>query len=196
MFTGFFDYQSRKATWLHPGGPLQWDWELSAMLHIFQMRQPKTIVEIGSFEGYTLERMASLAPPGARLLSIDPVARIERSSRGGLNRPEVEVMLLTARSDEPTAIRHAEQMAGLEWLLIDGDHSYEGVLFDFQTYGPMVLPGGIIALHDIYPSKAEDEIQVHRLWNEIVRAGYVTQELVCPRTPDLWGGIGLVYVGA
>jgi hypothetical protein len=81
-------------------------------------------------------------------------------------------------------------------LFIDGDHSYQGARFDFETYGPMVKSGGIIALHDIYPSKAESEIQVHVLWAEIVRAGYVVKELVCAKTPEIWGGIGLVYVGA
>ena len=39
----------------------------------------------------------------------------------------------------------------LDFLFIDGDHSYEGVRRDFLDYGPMVRPGGLVAFHDIIP---------------------------------------------
>jgi hypothetical protein len=31
---------------------------------------------------------------------------------------------------------------------LDGDHSYEGALADFQAVGPRIIPGGILAFHD------------------------------------------------
>lgn len=33
-------------------------------------------------------------------------------------------------------------------LVIDGDHSYEGVKFDFDNYAPLVRPGGFIVIDD------------------------------------------------
>ena len=39
----------------------------------------------------------------------------------------------------------------LDFLFIDGDHSYDGVKADFEMYAPMVRPGGLIAFHDINP---------------------------------------------
>ena len=45
-------------------------------------------------------------------------------------------------------------MAGaevLDFLFIDGDHSFEGVSKDHQLYSPLVRPGGVIAFHDIVP---------------------------------------------
>jgi predicted O-methyltransferase YrrM len=196
MFTAFFDQPGRYAKWLHPGGPLQWDWEWKAMLNIFRLRAPLRVVEIGCFEGYNLEAMALAAPPGARLLGIDPVDRVAWKERKGLDRQNITVLFVPKRSDHPEALDLAERMDGIDWLFIDGDHTYDGARYDFATYGPMVVPGGVIALHDIYPSRGDLSIEVHRLWREIVVAGYVTRELVCQQTPTVWGGIGLVYVGA
>jgi len=34
-------------------------------------------------------------------------------------------------------------------LMIDGDHSYEGVKSDYLNYSPLVEKGGLIILHDI-----------------------------------------------
>jgi hypothetical protein len=47
-------------------------------------------------------------------------------------------------------------------LLIDGDHSYEGVKADWDNYMPMVLPGGLVILHDI----ENPRFGVGRLWQE------------------------------
>jgi hypothetical protein len=33
-------------------------------------------------------------------------------------------------------------------LFIDGDHSYEGVMKDFERWSPMVVAGGLVAFHD------------------------------------------------
>lgn len=37
----------------------------------------------------------------------------------------------------------------IDFLFIDGDHTYEGVKQDFITYSRLVRSGGIIAFHDI-----------------------------------------------
>ena len=40
-----------------------------------------------------------------------------------------------------------------DFLFVDGDHSYDGVVSDFVAYYPLVRPGGLIALHDIVPDE-------------------------------------------
>jgi predicted O-methyltransferase YrrM len=60
---------------------------------------------------------------------------------------------------------------GLDFLFIDGDHSYEGVKRDFEMYGPLVKPSGLIAFHDIVLGsdvrKFWDEVKVGRGYREI-----------------------------
>ncbi len=53
----------------------------------------------------------------------------------------------------------------IHFLFIDGSHEYGDVLTDFYGFFPHVIPGGIVALHDLvetWPGSL-------RAWNEIVR---------------------------
>ena len=51
----------------------------------------------------------------------------------------------------------------LDFLFIDGDHSYNGVKLDFEMYAPMVRENGLIAFHDI----AGRWDGVREFWTEI-----------------------------
>lgn len=42
----------------------------------------------------------------------------------------------------------ASQAKRLDVLFIDGDHSYEGVKADWETYRPLLGPGSIVVFHD------------------------------------------------
>lgn len=41
----------------------------------------------------------------------------------------------------------------IDILFIDGDHSYKGVIDDYNLYHPKVRKNGLIIFHDIYPKK-------------------------------------------
>ena len=80
----------------------------------------------------------------------------------------------------------------LDYLSIDGDHTYEGVKRDFELYAPLVRQGGIIALHDIVEHPPALECEVSRFWNQI-KSQYRHTELI--EDPQQgWAGIGLLYV--
>jgi len=53
----------------------------------------------------------------------------------------------------------------IKFLFIDADHDYEGVKRDFDFYEKFVVPGGLIALHDVHPTWPGPE----RLFNEIIK---------------------------
>ena len=50
-------------------------------------------------------------------------------------------------------------------LFIDGSHRYEDVLSDFEGFFPHVVPGGIVAFHDVI----EDWPGPLRAWHEIIK---------------------------
>jgi cephalosporin hydroxylase len=53
----------------------------------------------------------------------------------------------------------------IDFLFIDGDHSYQAVLSDWLLYFPLVKQGGIVAFHDshrMYP-----DVGVPRLLKEL-----------------------------
>lgn len=54
------------------------------------------------------------------------------------------------------------------YINIDGDHSYGGVKYDFDTFWPRLKKGGFISLHDIYTKKIDElEYGTHRYWKEV-----------------------------
>lgn len=57
----------------------------------------------------------------------------------------------------------------LDFLFIDGDHSYSGVKKDWEDYSPFVKKGGIVVLHDINDSERHRErnVFVSKFWQEI-----------------------------
>ena len=59
----------------------------------------------------------------------------------------------------------------IDFLFIDGDHTYEGVKLDYEMYGPLVREGGIIAVPDI-----EQDSRVGRFWNELEVPKEVTSQ--------------------
>jgi len=66
----------------------------------------------------------------------------------------------------------------LDFIFIDGDHSYEGVKKDFEMYSPLVKKRGIIAFHDIVnEDPSREDIKVPYFWYEIKKK-YSYKEIV------------------
>jgi len=78
--------------------------------------------------------------------------------------PEEDYTVIRHLSTDDTAFKAASKRS-YDALIIDGDHSYEGVKYDFDKYGPLVHEGGFILFDDY---DVED-------WPEIKR--YVDTEI-------------------
>ena len=65
--------------------------------------------------------------------------------RVGATDEDVEIVVGLAEADE---IRHQMSDREFEVLVIDGDHSFEGVKRDFENYADHVVPGGYIIIDD------------------------------------------------
>jgi len=53
----------------------------------------------------------------------------------------------------------------IDFLFIDGSHQYEDVLADFNNFYSYVVPGGIVALHDV----EKGHPGVVKVWNQHVK---------------------------
>lgn len=98
-------------------------------------------------------------------------------------------------SHDETTLREVERILGglkVDFLFIDGDHSCEGVKQDFQMYGKLVKPGGIVAFHDICPHPPETCCEVNKFWLEM-RDDYHHREIV-EDWDQGWAGIGVIYI--
>ena len=117
----------------------------------------------------------------------------------GYTEPEQTLHLLRRDSHDPETVAEVERLlAGrpVEFLMLDGDHTYEGVRADFELYAPLVRPGGVIAFHDVLPHPRVPDCQVDRFWRE-VRERYEHAEFLDP-DDDIgfgqWGGIGVLFI--
>lgn len=78
----------------------------------------------------------------------------------------------------------------IDFLFIDGDHSYKGVSGDFYLWKPKIRKDGLIALHDINGVNEGNyrSMEVMKFWNEI-KGSYNTEEVILH---EKYYGIGLI----
>jgi cephalosporin hydroxylase len=181
--------------------------EMAALMRILETEPPQTVLEIGTASGGTFFLLTRVASPDALLVSVD----LPQGGFGGgyavwrgrlyrsfaRERQRVELV----RGDSHAEVTHDRIRRLLDgrlvdFLFVDGDHTYEGVGRDFDDYAPLVRAGGLIAFHDIVPGgpgKHGDPGGVPRFWQEVKASYAEVTELVADWE---WGscGIGLVRV--
>jgi predicted O-methyltransferase YrrM len=187
-------------------GAMQKPAELSPLLRLLRDRAPLTIVEIGTAAGGALYAFCQVAPERCLIISIDlPGGEFG----GGYGEEQIPGMRAFARKDqslhflrcnshdESTRQALLDILAGrrVDFLFIDGDHSYEGVARDFEMYAPLVAKSGIVAFHDIVPHPELPACEVDRFWDGVKR-DYPHHEYVQPGDWGWgpWGGIGVIEI--
>ncbi len=138
-------------------------------------RAPECIVEIGSYCGgstVVIGRAAARRNPGVKLYAIEPFtfheARYQYDYETLFDR-NVSEWGLTANV---VKVKKTSEKAALDWdrgidfLYIDGDHSYEAVVRDINNFVRFVRAGGLFAFHD-YKSAGKEGVR--RAVDELVR---------------------------
>jgi len=119
------------------------------------------LLEIGVWHGVTTRVLRSVMDPGATLYAVDPFppGRLRFSFQYLIAHREVgavrngKVVWVRATGEE-AARRHRQQgLPPLDFIFIDGDHSYEGLKTDWTGWSPLLAPGGVVALHDSRDTK-------------------------------------------
>jgi predicted O-methyltransferase YrrM len=183
--------------------PGQVESEVSELLEIINRMKPKVILEIGTANGGTLFLFSHTAPEGATIISVDlpggrfgggyPAWRTLLYKSFAL--PGQRICLLRADSHKADTLDQVKAILDgreIDFLFIDGDHTYEGVKRDFEMYSPLVKKVGIVAFHDIVPHPYETGCEVSKLWEEM-KVKYNHLELVKDQSQN-WAGIGIIYV--
>jgi len=178
----------------YEGNP-QWRRELARLLKVLEKAPPRSVLEVGVAQGASLFAWAQVSAPDACLIGLDAFQVRTRSSVGGpQSADEVRAHLLAAgavtssqklflvsgdshSNEAKRSVLNILQGTKLDFLFIDGDHSYEGVWQDFRDYGPLVREGGLIGFHDVVPDfKTRYGIEtpnwsggVYKFWSEVCR---------------------------
>ena len=186
--------------------PLQIQWELIELLHVLEELQPKVICEIGLGNAGTFYVLSKYFP-NSKLISVDILKwidpqgnKVDNSCLGPLIKSFAQdVTLIAGDSHAPETVSRLKEILDgktIDFLFIDGDHTYDSVKVDFENYSPFVK-GGVVAFHDICPPTrsspipVHETIKVHLYWNEI-KHGHEYREII--RSPNQSSqGIGVLW---
>ena len=166
----------------------------------------RRIAEIGTAQGGTLVAWLTMYP--TQLISIDLPGGIHGGGypprKAALFRflqqrisPNTRLDLVRDDSHADSTFQHVKALLSrhqLDFLLIDGDHRYDGVRRDFELWAPLVKKGGFIAFHDVVPhKKVGNTCEVDRLWRELQSSHPDCFEIIADREQG-WAGIGVVPI--
>lgn len=175
--------------------------EIRSLLEILENEMPKIMLEIGTATGGSLFLFSRHIEKHGTAISIDLP-----DGPGGGGYPSWKIPLYRSffpkarchliRGDSHSKEVHEKVKAilsgrRLDFLFIDGDHTYEGVKLDFDKYSKLVKKGGIIALHDIKEHPPSWNVGVKRFWDEI-KDDYEHKEFLDEEI-TAWGGIGVIF---
>jgi cephalosporin hydroxylase len=172
--------------------------EITQLAKFVYELQPKVVVEIGTKFGGTFKIWNEVT--NAKTISIDLVDGIH----GGVTRDDVNnrneyfINLYGSRCNFIEGDSHQDLTYDLlvnvlkgqkiDFLFIDGDHTYEGVKQDYEMYKELVSDNGYIAFHDINDTQRHRDrnVYVGKLWNELIG------EKIEFNIKADWAGIGVI----
>lgn len=182
--------------------PAQVRGEILELLLLLEREPPRAVLEIGTLHGGTLFLWTRVAAADALIIGLDylrhffgsvsPQTLVFRSFARQRQRVEP---LTGADSHEPRTVAAVESLlAGrpLDFVFVDGDHTYEGVKRDFELYAPLVRHGGIVAFHDVSEVTDPRTVGVAEFWRDFKRE-HETEEIVVPGD-HVGSGIGIYRV--
>jgi cephalosporin hydroxylase len=174
--------------------PAQLENEISKLMAILAEFKPKCVIEIGIARGGTLFLWSKVATSEAIIIGLDLNMKHRLPLFKSFKEDRQESHLLSANSHAEATLQNVKQIIGekkVDFLFIDGDHTYEGIKKDFEMYSNLVVKGGIIALHDICLHPSDTVCEVEKFWNEI-KSNYRFEEIIKDKHQG-WAGIGILY---
>jgi predicted O-methyltransferase YrrM len=172
-----------------------WLQELEAFaLYLLAAEGPAAgaIVEIGSFMGRSTIVLAT-GSMSSRREKVTAVDHFRGSPEHQINPALVAERVVynhfmqnlrkagVAEHVQPIIASSQEAVAGwqgpIRLLFIDADHAYESTKQDFQLWSPFVVPGGLIAFHDVgsWPG-------VTQFYNELLGSGQGWEQILLVQT--------------
>ncbi len=170
--------------------------ELAQFLALVKSLNVRRYLEIGCRNGDTFDAvMRTIGPGGGFGLAIDIPENADakaklRGTVNDLNRDGMRCEVIFGNSQVSIVRQRAASYGPFDLILIDADHTYQGVKKDFEAYGNMAP---IVALHDVAAPRGHmsdgKPNDVGVFWNEI-KGRFKYDEFV---TPGANMGFGVLF---
>jgi predicted O-methyltransferase YrrM len=135
-----------------------------------------TAIEIGVYEGINTAVISQALVGDGKTFGIDPFFK---GSMGICYHKVITKLYLKRKRVSKNVVlieKFSSDAVGdvppkVDFIFIDGDHSYDGISKDWRLYADKVRPGGIMALHDTSTIDADagyiqDSV---RFYNDVIR---------------------------
>jgi predicted O-methyltransferase YrrM len=211
---------------VEPGSPFsveisQLREEIRGLAEVVADHEPERVLEIGTLRGGTFYVWCRYLDTAEHLVSLDLPGRGIKSRRDDLLgefAPSKRVDVVRGNSHEEGTFEEVADAfggEGVDFLFIDGDHTYEGARDDFESYKRLAADDAVVAFHDIVPHaetrrECKERLREHdgleerhvgvghpdwgvsELWDELSDE-YETEEIVAH--PKQFGkGVGVLYL--
>jgi predicted O-methyltransferase YrrM len=153
------------------------------------------LLEVGSYCGKSAVYLGAAArATGTVLVTVDHHRGSEENQAGWEHHDATVVDPRTGRMDTLPFLRRTIEDAGLEdvviavvgqsttvaavWgsplglLFVDGGHAYDVAMADYEAWAPHVAPGGLLAIHDVFPDPADGGQAPFEVWQRAVDEGF------------------------
>jgi len=143
----FFEDFEEKPVQLHQFPRGAWSTplaDIATLLKVVVCSQPKKLMEVGSFRGYTALYLAQHVSPDAKIVTVDRYPEHGEAYRNTQYADKIE-----RRVGETSPEIFAEDSPGsYDFIFLDADHSYGGVKYDTELLLPLLSPNGFFVWHD------------------------------------------------
>lgn len=137
-----------------PGAGSMWDLLVTCL--IARHRTPSVCFEIGTGHGRSTHHLSLNTPPGTQIFSLDISTE---PFTGGIFRDQSTAGKISRIAGDSRSFDFRPWMGRVDFVLVDGDHSYDAVCADTEHALAMLAPGGCILWDDFTPT-----------WPGVVRA--------------------------
>jgi len=158
--------------------------------------RPASALEIGTAQGGAAMIMcAALDAVGSgRLVCVDPAPQVTPDHRARLSH---RVSFLSAASPEAVAKAHELLGSPFDFVFVDGDHTYSGVLRDIEAVSLFLHEGSYVLFHDVHYFEVQDAIDEARKYLPFIDCGLLSldatkTEYLHLGKPVVWGGLRLL----
>jgi len=181
--------------------PAQVKSEILSLIKMISKEKPKNILEIGTAKRGTLFLISKVLPKDSKIMTLDirggpfgggyPLWRIPLY-KSFISEKQKLFLIRSNSHNKETFLKIKKLLNGekLDFLFIDGDHTYKGVKKDFYLYNPLVRTGGLIALHDVAEHYNDLNCRVSQFWKELKKR-YQYTEFIESKNQG-WAGIGVI----
>lgn len=156
--------------------------------NLIKNRSIKFFLEIGTNVGGSLAFYSYSLPSYCIVIGIDNLSVVRPEFIRIIESNCHELHIIRDSSHSFNSYNRVSELLGghtIDFLHIDGDHTYEGVSKDFYDYYKLVSINGIIVIHDI-----NSEEGVKKFWKELKTSSFKTEEVDIPYQ---YKNIGIVY---